>query len=345
MHKKGLIHVIPLGVVLILFVSGLSILSVQSEQRQKEAVGKVLSSSDGDGKGSSGKGSSGSVSGESGKSGSSDDDDSSGPGSANSFEVESKSGDGRIRIKTKDDKAKVEVRTEEGRFKTETKEGEEKTEIRTGGLKIRWERKGDRFELRVKNDDDEDVELDDEEEDELLDELEEHLEDDDIKIATGSADLGFIQRGRRVRTNFPLSVNPLTGELFVSTPAGEKVVTILPDVAVANMIRAGILTRVDEEPTADASPVPEGTPSAEGGGTPSAEPGEGSPSASVEGAGIELTEQDSQPIYIISGVKSESFVGLFPVDIKLKTIVSAQSGGLLDIEQGFFYRLLDLFSF
>lgn len=351
MHKKGIIHVIPLGVIIILLVSGLSILSIQSEQNKKEAVGKVLSSSDNDKDDNSGKGSSGSVSGESGKSGSSnsdDDDDnkdSSGPGSADSFKVESKSGDGKIRIKTKsDNEAKVEIRTNEGRFKTETKDGEEKTEIRTGGLKIKWERKGDRFELRVKNEDDEDVELEDEDEDELLDELEEHLEDDDIQIATGSAELGFVQRGRRVRTNFPLSINPLTGELFVSTPAGDKVVTILPDVAVANMIRAGILTRVDEEPVPGASPTPEATPSAEG-GTPSAEPGEGTPSASVEGAGIELTEEDGQPVYIISGVKSENFVGLFPVDVKLKTVVSAQTGGLLDIEQGFLSKLLDLLSF
>lgn len=338
--KKGIISAIPLSVIAILFIGGLSIISIRHEQGQKKSVGKVLSSSDEDEDSIKGSSSSGS-----GTSGKSEDDDSSGPGSKDAFKVESKTDDSKVKIETKPNKTKIDVKTEEGRFKTEVRDGREKTTIKTDDLKIRWEVKNGIFKLTVKFKTGEDVEVEDDDEDELIEDAMDELEQDDIQVATGSAEPGFIQRGRRVRTNFPLSVNPLTGELFVVTPAGEKVVAILPDVAIQNMIRAGILTRVDEEPEPNVSPTPEATASAEPGGTPSAAPGEGTPSVSVEGAGIELTEVDSQPVYIISGVRSENFIGLVPVDIKLKAVVSAESGGLLDIRQGFLSRLLDLLSF
>jgi len=329
--KDGFAHLIPLIVITLVIIGGFSALSTWQENQKREAVGKILSSS----------------SGESGKSGPSDSDDSSenksgssGSGSSDKFKVESETEDLRTKISTSDKKTKIEVKTDEGKFKTEVKDGEEKTKIRAGGLRIEIRTQNGQTVFKIKNEQGEEVELDDEEEDELIASAEAKLDDDDIKIATGSAAPGFVQNGRRVRTNFPLSVNPTTGELFVSTPAGEKVVTILPDVAIANMIRAGILTRI-EEGTPSASPTPEGTPSA-GEGTEGAEATEG---ASVEGAGIELTSEDGNVVYLISGVKSQNFIGLVPVDIKLKAVVSASDGSLLDIRQNFFARLLDLLSF
>lgn len=289
-------------------------MSTRHEQAQKEAVGKILSSSDDNNKGGS-----------------------SGSGSSGSTDIESQTETTRTKIKTNEDKTKVEVRNEAGRFETKVEDGKEETKIRTGNLKIEIKTESGKSVLKVKNENDEEVELEDDEEDELFEELEKELEDDDIKLATGSADLGFIQKGRKVRTNFPLSVNPATGELFVTTPAGEKVVTILPDVAVQNMIKAGILTRVEEEPEPGASPSPEGTPSAQ--------PPEGTPTASVSGAGIELTQENNEAVYLISGVRDEKFIGLVPVEIKLKTVVAVDDGSLLDIRQGFFSRLLDLLSF
>ena len=234
-------------------------------------------------------------------------------------------------------KTEIKTESEEGKFETKIEEDKEETKIRSGNLRIEIKTENGISVLKVKNENDEEVELGDEEEDELLEELEAELEDDDIELATGSAEIGFVQKGRKVRTNFPLSVNPATGELFVTTPAGEKVVTILPDVAVQNMIRAGILTRVEGEPEPEASPSPEGTPSAQ--------PPEGTTAASVAGAGIELTQEDNEAVYVISGVKDENFIGLIPVGIKLKAVVAVDDGNLLDIKQGFFSRLLDLLSF
>lgn len=308
MLKRGFVHIIPLVIITVVIAGGFTALSLRQEQKQKEAVGEVLSSSDnGEDEGKS---------------------SSSGSGSSGTTKVESRTPTERTKIETSSDKTKIEVRNEEGRFKTKVEEGKQETKIRIGGLKIEFKQEGNKVVFKVKNEDDEEVDLDEDEEEELLDELEEKLEDDGIALATGSAQLGFIQNGRRVRTNFPLSVNAATGELLVSTPAGEKVVAILPDVAIQNMIRAGILTSVIEEPVPSASPSP----------------GEGTSEATVAGAGIELTEVASQPVFVISGVRDENFLGLIPVGIRLKAVVSVSDGQLIDIRQGLFSKLLDLFS-
>lgn len=299
MSKRGFVHILPLVVIAAFVVGGLTVFSVQTEKVQKEAVGKVLSSSD-------------------------DSEDRSGSsGSSGSTKVESRTDDGRTKIETSDEKTKIEVRDGEDRFETRVEQGREETKIRTGGLRIEIKREGDRVVTKIKNETGEEVELEDEEEEDLLEDLEEELAEDGIHLATDSAQPGFIQSGRRVRTNFPLSVNPATGELMVSTPAGDKIVAVLPDVAIDNMIAAGILTWVVE----DVVPTTEGTSSAAAGG------------------GIELSTVNNQPVYLIGGISNQNFLGIVPVNLKIKTVVSVENGQLLDIQQGIFTRVLDLFSF
>lgn len=283
-------HIIPLLAAAALLVSGFSVLTIRSEEAKKEAVGKVLSSS-------------------------------SGSGSSGETKVESKSEEGRTKIETSSQKTKVEVRGPEGRFETKIEEGKEETKIRTGGLRIEVKREGDRVVTRVKNEDDEEVELEEEELEELRDEAEEGLEEEGVRIATGEAQPVLVQDGRRVRTNFPLSVSA-TGELMVTTPAGTKVVAVLPRQAVNNMLTAGILTRVEEGVVA----------------------GEATSGAAVQG-GIELTKVNNTPVYVITGVRQQNFLGLVPVAIKIKTVVSAENGQLLDVQQGILARALDLLSF
>lgn len=306
-RQAGFVHIIPIIVMAVLAIGALGVAS-QQEQKQKEAVGRVLASSDEvDDKNDEGNKSS----------------DSRGRGSTGELKIESRRDEGRTKIETKPEKTKIEVRTGEDRFETKVEEGKEETKIRTGGLRIEIKREGDRVVTKIKNEQDEEVELDEDDEEELLEDLEEELEEDDIFIATEEAQPGFIQRGHRVRTNFPLSVNAATGELIVSTPAGEKVVAILPEVAIQNMIRAGILTRVIEPPA----------------------PVEGTASASVAGAGIELTQVNNQPVFVISGVRRQRFLGLVPVDIRIRAVVSVENGQLVDLQQGLFPRILDLVSF
>lgn len=338
--QKGFVHIIPL-VVVALFVTSIGVVtSNQSENVQKQQIGKVLSEREEqeDEEDESTKKAQESAKEaakkqtEEGKKASENSSKSS-SSSSNKTKTVTKTEKSETEVETEDSKTKIKVKNSEGEFETEIEDGKEKTKFRQGNLKIEFEREGNKFVAKIKDEQGEDVELEASEEAELFDDLEDELKDDDIEIATDSTQLGFVQKGRRVRTNFPLSVNPVTGELFVTTPSGTKVVTILPAVAVENMIRAGIMSRTEEPPFPPTTPL-EGTPSSS----------EATPEPSLEDPSIELTELGGEPVYIISGIKDQKFLGILPVEIKIKTTVSATDGQLVDVTQGFFSRIFDLLS-
>lgn len=180
-----------------------------------------------------------------------------------------------------------------------------------------------------KNLKDTDVNLEDIETDQL-DELEAEVNDrdsDDNLTATPS--------GRKIRTNFPITVNPLTNEKIVTTPSGIKVI-ILPEVAIQNMIKAGFPVVLPEpSPEPSTTPSPEGTPSA----TPSASP------EVVPDGEIVLTELNNELVYEIPAIKKQKFLAFLPVDVKITGIVSAESGNIIKINKSLFDQILDLLSF
>lgn len=109
------------------------------------------------------------------------------------------------------------------------------------------------------------------------------------------------------KSKFPVSVNSKTSELTVTTPAGSRVVTILPDQAVANMLR--------EEKFATASSV------------------------------TLVENENNQLAYRIRAEKSKRFLGIFKVAIPVISEVSAQDGAILTTSQTTLSRILDLLSF
>src|SRR3989344_4032836 len=331
MQKNGFAHIIPLVIIATVVIGGFSALSTLSEQRKREAVGKVLSESSDDEDRSGSSSSSGSSGGKSGETKSSTSNQTS--GSSDKFKIESETGTTKTKIEKDKQKSEIKVESEEGKFETKIEKDKQETKIKTGGLRIEIKFENGLRIVKIKNEDDEEIEASPEAENELLEEANEKLEEKDIQIASDSAGLGFIQHGKKVRTNFPLTIDPATGQLFVTTPAGTKVVAILPDVAIQNMLAAGILTHVEQSPSP--SPQPSGS-------TPSAS---ATPSATVEGTAIELTQVQDQPVYIISGIRQQNFLGIVPVDIKLKAVVSIQNGQLVDVQQGILARILDIFSF
>lgn len=173
---------------------------------------------------------------------------------------------------------------------------------------------------KVKKEVETDLSLADEEENEAEDE-------DELKSATPS--------GRKIRTNFPITVNPVTNEKIVTTPSGVKVV-VLPEVAIQNMIKAGFPV-VLPEPSPSSSPSP-------GEGTPSATV-EASPSVEVEEGEVTLSEVNGQLVYEIPAVKKQKFLAVVPVDVQITGLVSAESGDILEIKQSLFDRILDFLSF
>ncbi|OGD98500.1 hypothetical protein A3A49_00150 [Candidatus Curtissbacteria bacterium RIFCSPLOWO2_01_FULL_38_11b] len=147
-----------------------------------------------------------------------------------------------------------------------------------------------------------------------------------------------IKPGRKIRTHFPITVNPLTNEKIVTTPSGTKII-ILPEVAIQNMIRAGFPVVLPPEPSPTPSSSPEATPSATPEGTPSGTP------ALLDESGILLTEIDGKLVYEIPSIKQQKFLGLVSVKIKVKGYVSAENGAIFKIQKSLFDNILDFFSF
>lgn len=198
------------------------------------------------------------------------------------------------------------------------KENLEQTQIRLAN-----DSEEDRIEIKTQNSQDDDEDVDNEMEDEVE---EEDIEDEDefeseiertikegtvsskIKIRSGNNKFEFEEEdGKiRVRTNFPLSVNPTTRELTVSTPAGVRVVAILPEKAINNMIEAGFVT------TAETT--------------------------------ILSTTQEGELTYEIEGIKEEKLLGLFKINLRRRVSISAATGEVVTINQTTSNQILDIFS-
>ncbi|KKU03988.1 MAG: hypothetical protein UX88_C0011G0014 [Candidatus Woesebacteria bacterium GW2011_GWC2_47_16] len=168
-------------------------------------------------------------------------------------------------------------------------------------------------------DNDEDIDEVDELEDEVEDEDEDELEEEEelevesgtetakikIKVKKVNNRFVFMTREIEAETDFPLSVNPQTNELVVTTPAGEKVVTILPDQAVTNMLANNVFDRQEN---------------------------------------VNIVFEDETVIYRISGARDERLFGLFRIALPTTAVVSADTGQLIAQEQPFLFRFLDLLS-
>ena len=181
-------------------------------------------------------------------------------------------------------------------------------------------------------------------------------EDDDVTTVKANGNAALVIRNKiAAQTHFPLMVNLDTNELIVTTPHGEKIVTILPDKAVENMLAANVLDQLGGKggllwlqsvatpsatPVATGSAEPEdGTPSATA--TPSATP---ESSTEVETDVTLTTDEDGTLVYEIEGYKNKKFLALFDVQLQRVVIVSAETGELIKVKQNFPTRLLDLLS-
>ncbi|MBI4100283.1 hypothetical protein HY439_00905 [Candidatus Microgenomates bacterium] len=214
----------------------------------------------------------------------------------------------------------------DGKIEVKTSDNHAKLELRTANTKIEMENKNGQLKLKVKQEDEDEIEI----EDDSLEEINDELEDDDIHIGTTSA--GFtVRRGRiEAETHFPLSINLATNALTVTTPAGTKVVTILPDQAVQNLISNNIMNRIRIENPA--------TPSA--GATPSA-----SATSSAGIKKIKLIQTGNKLVFEVKGVSDKKFLGILPVEINRTALVQAQTGQVESVSEDLFNRFLDLISF
>lgn len=185
------------------------------------------------------------------------------------------------------------------------------------------------------------IELSDQEADDFQVVVEEDSESEEAsrssyRLKRSGNRLTVAQARFAAKTNYPLSVNSETNELIVSTPAGTRTVTVLPDEAITNMLSRGVLDTVDE--ATDSGEVDEGDEA-----TDSA-----TPSASLDGDTPELeltTNQEGELVYQVEGVKTKRLLGLLPVGIRKQVQISAETGEVVSEQpQGFWARFINAFS-
>ena len=222
-------------------------------------------------------------------------------------------------------KKETEIETAAGRkIKTKIEDnGTTKVEIEHGELKIKYIMENGQVVKTVENDDGDEVELEDDELEEIETEIEDELEDDGIEISTDSGKPTVIKNQVAASTEFPLSIDVGTNQLIITTPEGQKVVMVLPDQAVQNLLATGIINSVNLIQASDIPPT--------------------STLGPVESI-LQLRVRNGEPVYEIEGTKIFRLFAVIPVSQPVKAIVSAETGNILTKQQSFLTNVIDLLS-
>lgn len=135
------------------------------------------------------------------------------------------------------------------------------------------------------------------------------------KVATSAGKMGFISGTEGAISNFPLRIDKTTNSLIVTTPSGEKTVTVLPDAAIKNILTSKVISYVISAPST----------------------GELASTAKL----VTLIEQDGVLVYQIDGVREHKLLGIIPLKSKVKAFVSAENGQVIKTEQSLLGRILN----
>ena len=245
-------------------------------------------------------------------------------GSSNSTKTENISPTGaKSKTQTDGKKSETETETTDGqKIKTKVEDdGTTKIEIEHGQLKLKYVVENGQIKLKAENEKGQEVELKDDEFDEMENGIEDELEEAGIKIATASGKPVLAKNSIAALTDFPLSIDVGTNQLILTTPAGKKVVTVLPDEAVRNLLSTNIINKVDQ--ASDLNLTTElGT---------------------LNGV-VKLEIRNNEVVYKVKGTKTHSLLGFIPVDTSTTAFVSAQTGNLVAQEQPLLATIIDVLS-
>jgi hypothetical protein len=225
----------------------------------------------------------------------------------------------RIEVKTKIERRKeeMELKTAEGqKIKTRVEDdGTRKIEIEHRRLKFKYEVLDGNVVKRAEDEEGKNIDLDAKELDALEQEVADDLEESGIKIETGdTGKISFAKNNIAATTNFPLAIDLGTNQLVVTTPAGQKIVAVLPDDAVQNMLATGVINALEPDD-----------------------------SGSVSG-NVEFTVENDKPVYKIAGLKKFKMLGFIPVTRPVTAVVSSETGTEIKTEKPFLTNLVDLLS-
>ncbi|MEK7166073.1 MAG: hypothetical protein AAB874_04690 [Patescibacteria group bacterium] len=329
---------ISLGVIIAVIFFGKILSPVQSTSQDVQGQSTLLARGDDSDSGSSGSGSSGSSSNRnelddeddnstsgigSGSSGSNETSDDTPRRSATPGKLRTKSDGTRVETEIEEDETRTEVKLSESeRIRVRTEDGRTRVDITSGGIKTRLENRDDRVIVKVEQEDGTETELEDSEGTFLK--IEERLNDDGIKVSTGSGERFILTRGNTgAVTQFPLSVDLATNTLFLNTPSGQQSVRVLPDRAIQNLIAANVVSRIRDSLLAESIKT-------------------GNLAALAEI--IVLGEQNGIPVYEINGISDQKLLGFIPVEIEKKVTVSAETGEVVKVNQSSLNSLVDFIS-
>lgn len=245
------------------------------------------------------------------------------------YELEGTAGGVKHKIKVSEAGKVLRVRTEQEtrvevrdgvRVRTRVEDGRTRIEAVEGGNKLKFEQRDGRVRLKVETEAGEEFEL--EENDEVT--VKARDEEQEIKIRS-VLNQTIIQRLRvQALTSLPISVNLETNELTISTPAGERIVTVLPDQAVANMLAANAIDEVEgDEAASELLKQADITP--------------------LQHV-VELKVHAKGPVYEIKGEKDVRFLGFWRLKVKKTVLVSAETGEVVDTQQTFLDRFFSTLS-
>ncbi len=225
--------------------------------------------------------------------------------------------------KTGEVRTESEIETRSGvKIKSKIEDnGARKIEVEGEGLHFKFEEENGEVKLKVENE--EGVESRTRTHLSIVDELEDELEDEEIEISSDDGHLELKHNAVRARVNFPLFIDPVTHELIVTTPAGERTVAVLPDAALTKLLIKGFLTEV---------------------ATGSGSSADASGSAELAQS-LELKLINGNLVYEVKGNKKEKLLGLVPVTLPRTVTVSALSGVVLSQKESILTTLLGFFSY
>jgi len=137
----------------------------------------------------------------------------------------------------------------------------------------------------------------------------------DIKVSSSGSQTAIVGSRSGALSKFPFSVNSSTGELTVTTPAGTKVVTVLPQKAIDNMLASHVMTDViSEKVTNELASVPNL---------------------------VKLEERNGVLGYSVKGTKTHKLFGFIPIKTPVEAFVSAENGQVIDSSDSLLGRILN----
>ncbi|MEK7573617.1 MAG: hypothetical protein AAB531_04295 [Patescibacteria group bacterium] len=231
----------------------------------------------------------------------------------------------KMKTETEGNKQETEIETADGqKIKTKIEDdGTTKIEIENGTIKLKYRIENGQLVLKVENEDGDEVEIEEDELEELERDVEDELEDDDVRLLpTTDNQLALAQNQTAAFTEFPLSINVETKELIITTPAGQKIVTVLPDEAVQNLLATGIISKIDI-PSSDITTQDQ--------------------FGALTGV-VKIELRNNEVVYKVKGTKTHRMLGIIPVSSPVTAFVSTDTGVTVAKQQSILANVIDFLS-